>query len=731
LRNYPNSGRVTTIYDPVFSATGPSGGADVHAHSLIEYGEILWRRRFVVLAIALICTSAAYAVTKLMKPVYRSAISVVVENRPEIVPLGPEPPTDGAATEASFQTQVQLFQSKSLIKRVLIKLNGGTWLNARNAAKSPRERELEFVADSVKVIPAKGTRLINIQAEAHDPQLAAAFANTVVSEQIALEREDESKKDKSDSDWLESQVAVLKASIENSERTLFAFANGTDVGLTTNGEKGQDSRLTRLQDELSRAQVERFGAAARYELASKGTPKPESTLSESPTLHDYEAKLIELRRQLAEATALWTSDHPKVKQLEAQVNVLTTAIEAERGEVLSRIRGDYVSALRKEQLLSDEYLNVVKKVTDRETRGVHYSLLKRDLDRDRELYDAIVHKMKQVSITSGLHPTAIHLVDAAEPSLRPSRPNVTLTSYLALICSMFLGAVVVLVREHFGSTVESPGECSALLNVNELGAIPSQRAIERRGWPISLPIPGVTKAAVPNGAVELTMLRETGSITAQCFRGALASILFAADDLHSIVVTSAVEGEGKTTVVSNLGLVLARMGRRVLFIDADHQKPRLYKIFGITREVGLRELIEGSGAISLDSYVCETGIDGLHLLQSGLPIQASEPRAEFPEILLSQRIAELMHIAKREYDFVLIDTPPLSQFHDSRVWGRLADGVVFVVRAGETNRQLAMAAVSTLHKDGAVLLGTILNDLDPTRTRAYEYYPAAAQRRRS
>jgi succinoglycan biosynthesis transport protein ExoP len=731
LRGQLNSGRITVIPEAGHYCAPVPGRAEEHARSIIEYAMILWRRKGILIATILMCTGGVYGVLKLLRPVYRATTSVMFERSPEIVPLGTGSPTDDAAVEASFQTQVELFQSRSLIRRVLGKLNSGEWAERPVGEQSLREREFEFVANSVKVIPAKGTRLIKIQAEAHDSQLAAAFANTIVSEYIALEHENEWNRDRSDREWLERQVADLRQSIESSEKKLFTYASASNLDLTPNNEKGPDSRTVRLQDELSKAQVERFSAEARYEMATKTSPSSESEVFESPTERDDQGKLIELRRQLAEANSLWTSNHPKVKQLEAQVNVFTMAVKKEREEVLSRINSDYISALRKEQLLSAEYLSAVKAVTNRENMAVHYNLLKRDLDRDRELYDAIVQREKQLGIASGLRPTPIHLVDLAEPASRPTRPNIALTSYLALICSTFLGVMIVLAYEHFGSTVQLPGESPAYLNIRELGAIPSQRAIKPRfqGWLTSILNLGIGKRAVANGSVGLATRLQTGSITAQCFRGALASILFVSDNLRTIVVTSAEEGDGKTTIVTNLALVLARMGRKVLLVDADHRKPRLHKIFGIPDAIGLRELIEGRETILLDKYVRETHIDGLHLLQSGHSVETSDSRAEFPEILLSHQLVHLMRIAKRDYDFVLIDTPPVLPLPDARIWGRLADGVVLVIRAGETDRQRALAAVSTLSKDGVVLLATILNDWYPRGRRLYEYYyPAPARR---
>lgn len=728
--------RENGIHGPLALVPDPN----VHSRNLMDYCQILWRRKAMLICTIVLGTGCVFGIVKLQRPVYRATSSVLFHESPEVITLGKtDSVQDASALEASFQTQVELFQSKALLRRVFSKLNDGQWIAENSTQGTPRTRELWFVANSLKVTPTRGTRVIQIQAESHDPNIAVMFVNSIVSESIEQEHESEWKRSQSDGEWLTQQVASLRQTIEASEKNLVSYASTNSLPFTSEKDKGLDGRLLRLEDELSKAQVERFAAEARYEIVTKAPSESASEVFETGILRDYQAKMTELRRQLAEASSLWTSNHYKVKQLEAQVSVLKAAIEKERSEAIFRARNDYTSSLRREQLLSAEYISAGKAVTDQANKSIHYNLLKRDLDRDRELYDGIVQKVKQVGITSGLQPTTIHLIDAAEPPVRPQRPNVALVSYLAFICSAFLGVMAVLVRDSFSSTLQQPGDPALYLNVNELGTIPSQRVFQPRNgaagtklrrWPLSLASHKLNAADQRLISVELATWNQTDSLMAQCFRATLASILFSyqtgtAERIHNIVITSAAVGDGKTTVVSNLGLALARMGRKVLLIDADYKKPRLHKIFGTPGAIGLKQIINATGKITLEAAVDKTTIPGLFLLQSGAD------REEFPEILQSSRIAELMQAANREFDFVLIDTPPVLHLPDARIWGRLADGVILVVRAGSTDRQRAWSAVYRLAKDGVPFLGTILNDWDPRRSPAYEYSSTLAGTRQS
>lgn len=701
----------------------PPPGFVVHSRSLLEYCEIVWRHKTMLSAIILLFTGCVFGAVKLQRPVYRGITSVLFQKSSELITVGrTQASVDNGGAEAEFGTQVELFQSKALLARVLSTFKNG---------QPQRDRELQFVTENLKVTPAKGTRLIRIQADSHDPVLAAAFANAIVKESIAREHEGESARSEADRNWLNQQVANLRRTIEASEQHLFSYANANGLAYVNEKEKASDNRLVRLQDELSKAQVDRFAAEARYESALTTSPEAASNPSESGTLREYQSRLTELRRQLADATSLWTTNHYKVKQLEAQIAVVNAAIDKERQDVTSRAKSEYASAVRREQLLTTAYLGGVKVVTDQANRSIHYNLLKRDLDRDREIYDEVLQKVKQVSITSGLQPSTIHLIDAAEPPIKPDRPNVALASCLAFVCSTFLGVMAVLIKDTVGEKIQQPGDSALYLNVNELGNIPSERIFTQwlrskrlltsRAAPL-LDISHRTKTrGALEGGVEFATWNETESLTAQCFRATLASILFFSHQkngyqkVRNLVVTSAGSNEGKTMVVSNLGLALARMRRRVLLVDADYRRPRLHKLFDLTNSRGLREILGGHGTVALSDVVQETRIPGLFLLQSG----AIDP--SFPEILQSARMAELVQAANAEFDFVLIDTPPVLHLPDARIWGRLSDGVVLVVRAGRTNRARAWAAVYRLAKDGVPFLGTVLNDWDPKGSLSYDY----------
>ena len=226
----------------------------------------------------------------------------------------------------------------------------------------------------------------------------------------------------------------------------------------------------------------------------------------------------------------------------------------------------------------------------------------------------------------------------------------------------------------------------------------------------------------PNGfRIELVTWLRDSSLLAECFRAVLTSILFTGANGHRpkvIVLASSSPEEGKTTVASNLAIALAEISRRVLLIDGDLRRPRLHQLFNLDNDYGLSDLLRERQPVEgypMTTLVDETGIPGLYLLPSG------KASLSVASLLHSTRLREWLACFRQKFDAVLIDTPPMLQLPDARVLGRLADGVVLVVRAGQTSRDMARAACQRFEEDGTRILGTVLNDWDPNKGEGYGY----------
>jgi receptor protein-tyrosine kinase len=330
----------------------------------------------------------------------------------------------------------------------------------------------------------------------------------------------------------------------------------------------------------------------------------------------------------------------------------------------------------------------------------------------------MLQRVKESSIVSAMRASNVRVVDLARPAKSPYKPRLALNSLLGLFLGGFLGAVLIIVRERADRSIQSPGDLSLYMNVPELGVIPAAEKTGKRNLLYGLRKDEVAvDGKLGNGRVELVTWQRKPSPVAESFRAALTSILFTGhngDRPRVIVFTSPSPREGKTTVVSNLGIALAEIHRRVLLIDADMRKPRLHDIFGLPNESGLSTFLR-DGDAELGPELFATEVNGLYVLPSG------PGDAGIASLLHSPRIPELLRRLRQKFDMVLIDTPPMLQMPDARVLGRVADGVILVVRSNETMRDAALAAKDRLEGDGTRVIGTVLNNWDLKQSSTYGY----------
>lgn len=343
-----------------------------------------------------------------------------------------------------------------------------------------------------------------------------------------------------------------------------------------------------------------------------------------------------------------------------------------------------------------------------------YSALKRETDRTRQFYEAISRRADEARVAASISQSNVRLVGPAQPSTHPYKPNLPLNLVLGAFAGLALGIGYVMLREQTSSVLRAPGEAGSYLALPELGAIPKAT---NHGLAI-LSFAGVHAGIT---LVERASLEHPSSGLSESFRATLASILSAGqngDHPRTMVVTSSNPMEGKTTVVSNLGIALAEIGAKVLLIDGDLRRPRLHKVFDQINTWGLSDVLREKNAVEdlpLDALVKRTTVPRLHLLPSGTCTD------NIFGLLWSGRMGRLLPRFREEFDYVLVDAPPCLEFADARIMARHAETLLLVMRAEYTERQTAQAAVQRLLMDGIPVMGVIFNYWDPSKSATYGY----------
>ena len=707
-----------------------SASGDPEQGGLLEYWRILRRRKGTLLIIAFVGALIGFLVTLPQTPIYQAHTSVEIVGLNEkflnMRQIDPVTQTGSTSETSDIQTQIKILQSESLIERVLTKLKkpegfsepGGrisAWRKALNLPEpNPADAfaaSIGYATKSLKIRAAGQTRILEITVDSTDPRSAAAFANTLANEFIDENLESRWKSTARTTEWLTRQLDDVRIKLERSDDKLQEYARSAGLIFTDEKTNVDEDKLRQLQTGLTAAQADRIAKQSRYETAAISTPEALPDILSDEGLRDYATKLTELRRQIAELGATYTPDHPKIQRVQAQIATIQAAFEKDRSNILKRIKNDYDEAVRKEKLLSDAYAQQTHLVSGQGEKAVQYNILKREVDSNRAVYDAMLQQLNQASIASALRASNVRVVDPAKVPAHPYKPDLPQSASLGLLSGLFLGVAFVVMRERADRTIQQPGDSTFYLNVPELGIIPAGSLDQRRRFKQALGQTAPTLEAASR--VELVTLQQKQSMLAESFRSTLVSILFSGENgsrPRSIVLTSPGPAEGKSTVVCNLGIAIAEVGNRVLLIDADLRRPRLHKIFGLTSSPGLSDMLKDRAAATSETAqaaIRPTAIPKHFLLASG------ETTAAAMTLLYGAQMPEMLKQLRQQFDTILIDTPPMLQIPDARVLGRLSDRVILVIRAGRTTRDAAQAAFQRFQEDGTNVLGTILNDWNP------------------
>jgi succinoglycan biosynthesis transport protein ExoP len=748
---------VAVIRTPVVSGPYPNAAMDRTSGSdsvVMEYLRILKRRRLLVIVLMLVGLTLGIVATTIQTPLYRAATSLEILNlNADFLNLKQSNPVDN--TENSYDTsevltQVKILQNEELLDRVVAKLSssdaaeepkpqGATPLarvftrlaKMPIAGGQPSHRELLNKAiKSLQVRTAPRTRIVEVTVDSTDPHLAADVANTLDNQFIEQNLEARWKTTQGMGEWLGRELEEARDKLAHAEGALQTYARNSGLIFTRNDSSVATEKLQQIQQQLTAASADRIAKQSQYELAQNGRPEALPGVLGDQGYRDALAKLNDLHGQIAELSAIYNPDYGKLKQAQAQAASLQAAAERSRSDLVARIKNEYTDAARREKLLAAAYNAQTYEVTGQGDKAIQYNILKSEVDSSRQLYDVMLQQLKQSSIATAINASNIRIVNPAKTPSIPVSPSLPRDSGLGILLGMFAGITVAVIRERTDRTLRQPGHAPFWTDLPELGVIPSASFVNDKTLKgVYSRIRGIEESANRKGrraerlkeALDLTFSDRERGYMAEAFRTVRTSILFVGERSKSprtLVFTSAAPGDGKTTVVSNLGISLAEIGRKVLIIDADLNRPRQADIFGVPNDQGLSTLLKSPQLKpdSLAGLVQETKVPGLWILPSG-------PAAEATVSLLhSPRLAELLIWVKREFDMVLIDTPPMLQLTDARVLGRRIDAVVLVARAEQTTRDALSAASKQLAEDGIRVLGTILNDWNPKRSPSYAYY---------
>ena len=702
---------------------------------LLDYLLVLRKHQWLIMFFLLAVVSIVTIATFRMRPIYEATARVEIdrENNNAMHFADSTQEDEYADLEDYIVTQSKILQSETLAMLTvrsmgldrLPQYGGQPGKPVKAAAENSLVRPAALGAFlgglSIKRVP--NTRLLDVTYESTDPALAARIVNAHINNFIEQNFRSKFEAATQASNWLTGQLNEMKIKVENAEDARLAYERENQIWTIDEKNDISTQKLADLNKQLTDAQADRINKEAVYQLAQSGNYDAIAAVRESQVIQDILKQQTTLTSEYADAVNQYGPKYPKVLRIQAQIKDLDQLITREKVNIGNQVEADYRGA-RQRELLLQQALDQQKAQTNATAEKlVQYNILNREAEANKQLYDGMLQKLKEAGISAGLRSSNIRIVDPALIPTGPSRPNKTRNIMLSILVGFIGGIGLALLREYLDNTVKTPDDIETLARLPSLAVVPALSSSSgKRSGRLSklLKTPVI---ASKEGRAELISHNMPQSQMSEAFRALRTSLLLSQADHQPqvILMTSALPREGKTTAAVNLAVTLAQLGDKTLLVDADLRKP------GINRALSL---VDGKHA-GLSSYLA--GVSSLDLITVPHPAitnLAAIPTGPIPpnpaDLLSSRRLTELIGELRSRYKFIVIDSPPIMAATDAVILSVLVDGVLMVVRSGETPKEAFVRTRDLLAGVKCHMLGVVLNAVDassPDYYYSYRYYP--------
>ena len=705
---------------------------------LLDYLIILRKHQWLILTFLVTVVTVVTLASFKMKPVYEAAARVEVDKESQgMLPFqqGNSYDDEYVDMQQYLETQTKILQSETLALQTIKSLDLGRYpefggsssaLVFKQGGAAPKRPAIlgAFLGSlSVKLVP--NSRLVEVRFEAHDPQLAAQVVNTHLQNYIELNFRSKYDATTQASNWLSAELEELRIKVQKSEDERLAYERANRIWQIDEKQDITTQKLADLSKAVTEAQTSLAEKEALYRMAASGNVDALPAVQTNPVVQDLLRRKSELDQSYADAVNQYGPNYPKVQRLAEQQKEVAEDLAKARKTMVESIQQEYTTARGRTQLLQEALDKQKAETNDLAEKLVQYHILQHDAESNKTLYDGLLQKLKEASITAGLRSSNIRVVDPALVPAVASRPQKARNILLGFLVGLVGGVGLAIFREYLDNTVKSPDEVEALTGLPSLAVVPSLPSLGKSQSRLSRRQKDKSLQAATGPRVELLAYVQPKSQISEAFRALRTSLLLSQADHppQVILVTSAMPREGKTTAAVNLAVTLAQLGDSTLLMDSDLRKPGVRRALNLPagKATGLSSYL--AGVCSLEEITfAHPAIPNLSVLMTG-PVPPS-PADLLSSYRLRDAIAELRH----RFKFVVIDSPPIMAATDAVILSALTDGVLLVVRSGETPKEAFTRARDVLISVKSRILGVVLNAVDssaPDYYYSYRYYPYA------
>lgn len=693
---------------------------------LLEYWRSIAKRKWAILAFALVVTLLAAVIAFVMTPVYRSTATVLIEfSRAKVVSI--DDVYGGIAqTREYFQTQVEIMKSREVAIKAVTKVR--LWEHPDFDPRLPRkglaalfeaigfstekpvvEWTDETLAEAVvgamsrnlSIQPIRLSQLVTISFDSTDRELSARMANALADVYIENDLNARYQMTQKASTWLQEQLATMKDKLSESEAALQRYRDKEGIVEMRGSTPSVDSQqvgqtVQRLIEARARRAESENAYQAIKEATSSGSLGTLPNVIRNPTVAEAKRQEADAQRKISELAQRYGSEHPKYKQAEAELASAQDNVRRQIDTVVGSIQREYEAALGTEKAMEASLNKARGSVQNLNRKEFQLGVLEREVESNRQMFEMFVKRAKETNVSGELQSANARVIDPAIVPERPVKPKKLLIIAAALVFGLLVGVLITLLIDRLDNTLKTTEDTEAHLRQPILAALPL------------LPKDGRERADSARH-----FLDSPESIYSEAIRSARTGVLLSGIDLPKrvLVVTSSVPGEGKTTFSINLAVALAQT-KKTLLIDADMRRPATAKGLGLHSGVkGLSDLVSGNAEYAECTHV----IPGSKL--TVIPTGSIPPNPL--ELLHSHRFSDLLEKLQQSFDIIIIDSSPVELVSDALVIASQATGIIYVTKANDTPWQLARKGLQRLRRAGGNILGIALNQFDHEKAGRY------------
>jgi polysaccharide biosynthesis transport protein len=722
-------GRQPQVFERQPQGYGPYGDEDTRPFDIFKYLRILTKYKWLIAGVIILVTGLTAVSTFMMTPIYRATASIQIERDvTKIIEKGEVEFEDTSGGEF-YQTQYQLLSSRTLAERVSEALRLGDD-KAFNIPVSPtlfnliRAKLTEFISSLIftettrraeeqtaappeaknnkaavgrlmgglRIEPVRGSRIVNIYFNHPDPAVAQRIANGYAEVYITDNLDRRFETTAYARKFLEERLQQLKARLEESEKQLVQYAD--DKGIITLGEGKTvvDSDIEAVNSKLTEARSEKIRLELIWQRVEDAEGLEIAEIRNSETVQANRKLRSELSAQYQQKLNVFKPEYPEMQQLRSQIKELDSQLAQTVKAVKADIKSAYESARITVATLEAEFERGKTALVQQRNRSIQYNILQREVDTNRQLYDGLLQRYKEIGVAGGIGRNNISFVDKAQLPTSPASPDVRRNLLLGLLAGLAIGLLIAFGLDFLDETFRIPEDVEQELGLAVVGVVP-----------------------LPKGSGGISAdLQDQRSAISESFRSLRTSLQFSTPEglPSSILVTSSLPGEGKSTCAVGLADAFGKMGLKVLLIDADLRKPTLHKRFNLRNDRGLTNYLIG-GMHPADTLQV-TPLANVFVMTSG-------PMPPNPaELLSGSRMSDLCSAAREAYDVIIVDGPPIIGLADAPLLAGATQVTLMLVGANSTRKSALRMAVRRIQAVRGNIVGVVLNKFD-RREAGYGY----------